>query len=543
MNKLFTQLVEKRKINDSFLHPKYEDLTDPFVLPGMKEAVARIEKAAKSGEKVLIYGDYDVDGITASTVMENTLALAGLKNIEIMLPDRFIDGYGMSPRLITRAKEQGITLVITVDCGSRNHEIVTELNTLGIDVIITDHHECGDTLPDALAVINPKRPDYKGPEKLRDLAGVGVAFKVAEALVKSNLIAPGQEKWLLDLVLLGTICDNMSLTGENRILCFYGIKVLEKTRRKGLKELMRTAGVKSITSESIGFQLGPRLNAAGRLDTAELSLNILRTDSATEAATLANKLEELNKKRRLEQRSATEEIKNRGAKTDPVIIETGDYHEGILGIVAGRLVEEYHKPSFVLTEVENGIFKGSGRSFGDFNLAEALNFASDAIIKGGGHAAAAGVSVSRDNLFAFREKINEYYRSLKLTDQEKYLKPTADLSTVNLGDFSLELLEDLKQLEPYGPGNEEPIFRIEAPEIILVKRMGDKGQHLRLDIRGKDGKIIKLVAFFAPEKWFTLMEEDQCDFLIHPLENEWNGVRSVEGRLLDVIFLGDSGQF
>ena len=536
MNKLFTQLVEKRHINDSFLHPKYEDLTDPFVLPDLKKALTRIKKAINTEEKVLIYGDYDVDGVTASTVMEEALTLAGLKNLEIMLPDRFVDGYGMSPRLITRAKEQGITLVATVDCGSRNHEIIDELNTLGIDTIVTDHHECGDTLPDAVAVVNPKRADYAGPDTLRNLAGVGVAFKLATALVYDGLIPSGQEKWLLDLVLLGTICDNMLLTGENRILCYYGIKVLEKTRRKGLQELLRTAGVKSITSESIGFQLGPRLNAAGRLDTAELSLNILRTRSATEAASLAGKLEELNKKRRQEQRAATEEIKSRGIKEDPVIIETGNYHEGILGIVAGRLVEDYHKPAFVLSEIENGIYKGSGRSFGDFNLAEALNFAKDSIIKGGGHSLAAGVSVSEDNLWSFREKINEYYRSLNLKDQEKYLKPTADLSTANLGDFSLELLQDLKQLEPYGPGNEEPIFRITTPEIVLVKRMGDKGQHLRLDIRGKDGKIIKLVAFYAPESWFSLSEIDECDFLIKPIENEWNSVRSVEGRLLDVIY-------
>ena len=333
-----------------------------------------------------------------------------------MLPDRFVDGYGMSPRLIDRAKSTGVTLVITVDCGSRNHAIIEELNTLNIDTIVTDHHECEATLPEAVAVINPKRQDYTGPSKLRDLAGVGVAFKVAQsklrdlagvgvafkvaqALVKAGLIENGREKWLLDLVLLGTICDSMPLTGENRILSYYGIKVLEKTSRKGLRELMRTAGVKSINSESIGFQIGPRLNAAGRLDTAELALNLLRTTSVTEAASLANQLEELNKTRRQEQRSATEEILKRGDKDDPVIIETGNWHEGILGIVAGRLVETKHKPAFVLSETETGVFKGSGRSFGDFNLAEALDYAKGSIVNGGGHAAAAGVRVRSEDLY------------------------------------------------------------------------------------------------------------------------------------------------
>lgn len=537
MNKLFAQLVEKRHLTDDFLHPKYENLTDPFILPDMDKAVARLKQAKENHEKILIYGDYDVDGVTASALMEQTLILSGIEpeKIDIMLPDRFADGYGMSPRLIERATKNQITLVITVDCGSRNHAIVDELNTLKINTIITDHHECADTLPEALAIINPHRKDQP-IVPLKNLAGVGVAFKFAEALVKQGLIKAGQEKWLLDLVLLGTICDNMLLTDENRILGYFGVKVLEKTRRPGLKELKKSAGLKRITSESIGFQIGPRLNAAGRLETAELSLKLLRTTSAPEAATIAAKLEELNKKRRVEQRTATEEITHRELKNEPVIVETGHWHEGILGIVAGRLVEKYHKPAFVLTEV-NGIYKGSGRSFGDFNLADALNIAKDTIISGGGHAGAAGVRLEQKNLYLFREKINEYYRSLHLTDQEEYFKNHADLETNSLKDISLELLEDLKLLEPFGAGNEEPIICIKNPEIIETKRMGDQGQHLRIDIKGKDGKILKCVAFSAPEIWFNLDNYDPHDFLIKPVENEWNGTRSVEARLIDVIML------
>ena len=538
MNKLFAQLVEKRHLTDDFLHPKYENLTDPFILPDMDKAVARLKKAKESHEKILIYGAYDVDGVTASALMEQALILSGIEpeKIDIMLPDRFADGYGMSPRLIERATKNQITLVVTVDCGSRNHAIIDELNTLKIDTIITDHHECSDVLPEALAIINPHRKDQP-IIALQNLAGVGVAFKFAQALVKQGLIKAGQEKWLLDLVLLGTICDNMLLTDENRILGYFGVKVLEKTRRPGLKELKKTAGLKRITSESIGFQIGPRLNAAGRLETAELSLKLLRTTSAPEAATIAAKLEELNKKRRVEQRTATEEITHRELKNEPVIIETGHWHEGILGIVAGRLVEKYHKPAFVLTEVENGIYKGSGRSFGDFNLADALIITKDTIISGGGHAGAAGVRLEQKNLYLFREKINEYYRSLHLTKQEEYFKNHADLETNNLKDISLELLEDLKLLEPFGAGNEEPIICIKNPEIIETKRMGDQGQHLRIDIKGKDGKILKCVAFSAPEPWFNLDNYDPHDFLIKPVENEWNGTRSVEARLIDVIML------
>ena len=305
MSKIFAQLSKKRGITPDFINPKYEDLANPFALPDMDKAIKRIQQAIENNEKILIYGDYDVDGVTASTVMEQTLILAGARpeNIEIMLPDRFADGYGMSPKLVKRAQDIGARLVITVDCGSRNHGIIDELNTLHIDTIITDHHETADTLPEALAVINPHRKDHP-TEELQNLAGVGVAFKLAQALVAKGNIPNGQEKWLLDLVLLGTICDSMPLTGENRILTYYGMKVLIKTRRPGLKELIRKAGVKNLNSESIGFQIGPRLNAAGRLDTATLSLNLLRTKSAITAAPLAEKLEQLNKKRKIEQNLA-----------------------------------------------------------------------------------------------------------------------------------------------------------------------------------------------------------------------------------------------
>ena len=538
MNKLFVQILEKRHLTDDFLHPKYERLTDPYVLNGMQEAVSRIKKAVKNNERVLIYGDYDVDGVTASTLMEDALVLAGVKpkNLEIMLPDRFVDGYGMSPRLIERATKDKIALVITVDCGSKNHAIIDELDEQKIDTIITDHHECGETLPEATAIINPKRKDCESPENLKGLAGVGVAFKLAEALVKEGLIKTGQEKWLLDLVLLGTICDQMPLIGENRILGYYGVKVLEKTHRPGLKEIMKNAKVNKITSESIGFQIGPRLNAAGRLETAELSLNVLRTKSATEAAALAKKLEELNRNRRTEQRAAVDEIITKGVGDTPVIIETGNWHEGIIGIVAGRLVEKYHKPAFVLAEVENGIYKGSGRSFGDFSLANALDSAKDSIISGGGHAAAAGVRVSQENLYAFREKINAYYESLNLENQSRYFNTTTDLETDTLEDFTLDFLNDLKLLEPFGAGNEEPIFRIKNATIVEVKRMGDKNQHLRLDLKDKNGRIIKCVAFFAPDKWLNnLYSDEYYDFLIKPVENEWNGTRSVEARICDII--------
>lgn len=539
MSKLFERLKKSRHLDEHFLHPKYEDLSDPFILPDMEKAVERISQAINNKEKILVYGDYDVDGVTASTVMEQILLLAGAKpdNIEIMLPDRFADGYGMSPKLIKRAQKQGITLVITVDCGSLNHEIVSELNELKIDSIITDHHETDSKLPEAIAIINPHRQDH--PVKtLQNLAGVGVAFKLAEAFTKRDLISSGQEKWLLDLVLLGTICDNMTLVGENRILGYFGLKVLAKTRRPGLKELMQKAGVKNLNAESIGFQIGPRLNAAGRLDTAELSLKLLQVASPVDAVPLAEKLETLNKKRKTEQISATKEITKRGIKDGPVIVEVGHWHEGILGIVAGHLVEEYHKPAFVLTETNDDIYKGSGRSFGDFNLAGALSYAKAAILSGGGHAGAAGVRIRKDQLYAFREKINAYYDSLHLVNQESYFKTQPDLTVDDFSDLNLAFLEELKSLEPYGAGNEEPAFRLQNVQIESVMRLGPERNHLRLDLRDHAGRSLKCLAFYAKEAWLNLDPAlDQIEPIVKFIENDFNGVKSLEARIIDINML------
>lgn len=533
MNKIFEHLISKRGLNDEFLHPQYEKLTDAFLLPDMEKAIERIKAAISCQEKVLIYGDYDVDGVTSSTLMEQALKMAGIKEVEIMLPDRFADGYGMSPKLVKRAEEQGIGLVITVDCGSANKEIVQDLQGKNIDVIITDHHECTRELPDAVAVVNPKRQDCDLVD-VHDLAGVGVAFKLAQGLVKVGLIPDGQEKWLLDLVLIGTICDNMPLVRENRILCYFGLKVLAKSRRAGLAELFKCAGVSKFNSETIGFQIGPRLNAAGRIESADLALNLLRAKSSADAAALASKLEQLNSQRKSEQNEAMAEIEKRGVSAEPVIIEAGDWHEGILGIVAGRLVDKYRRPAFVLSKVGEGIMKGSGRSFGDFSLAEALAACGDTIINGGGHAGAAGVKIETGKVSDFCEQINAYYKSLKLQEQEKYFYQAEDLSVEELGDINLELIDDLAQLEPFGEGNAEPILLLSDVEIMEVRVMGQDGKHLCLMVQGKDRKILKLVGFSVPQQWFLNAPGDHVNILIQICENEWNHIRSVEGRIINI---------
>jgi len=548
---IFERLLAGRGFDRAFLEPKYEDLIDPELLPDMEKAVARIRQAVERGERVLIYGDYDVDGVTASTALHDALALAGIKDIEIMLPNRFTDGYGMSNKVVqyvaetrgetSKAKaKKPINLVFTVDCGSRNGEIVEELRALGADTIITDHHECGQELPEAVAVVNPKRLDWlaaddgrKEKAELRELAGVGVAFKLAQALVKAGLIPRGQEKWLLDLVAIGTICDSMLLTGENRRLCYYGMLVLGKTRRAGLKELMLQAGVKKLNSEAIGFQIGPRLNAAGRMDTAEKALGLLMAKKRPVAAQIALELESLNKERRTQQRVALREIEEKGIGNDPVIVVCGEWHEGILGIIAGRLTETYRRPAFAFGPAE-GILKGSGRSFGDFNLATALDVCKKYMLGGGGHAGACGVKLAEDGIGEFRQAVNEYYRSLQLKDQERYLETEADVVVEEFAELSLELVEELRALEPYGQGNAEPVFLLSGVRVVEVGRLGEEGKHLRLVVWDKQGKSFKLMCFYAPEAYLRLKGGEIIDAWITLSENEFRGIRSVEGRIIKI---------
>lgn len=536
MSKIFEQLVEKRGLTREFLEPRYEECAAPGELPDMAAAVQRLGQAKARGEKVLIYGDYDVDGVTASTALDEALRLAGTEVAGVMLPNRFTDGYGMSRKVVERARETGAKLVVTVDCGSRNQEIVQELLEAGVETVVTDHHECGETLPAAVAVVNPKRRDVGASGTatsgvgLRELAGVGVVFKLAQALVEAGMIPAGQEKWLLDLVLIGTICDSMRLREENRRLVYYGMKVLEKTRRVGLQELLRTAGVKRLGGSTIGFQVGPRLNAAGRMETAEKALRLLMTRRRTEAAALAMELERLNQERRAQQQAAVREIGRRGVGAAPVIVEAGEWHEGILGIIAGRLVEEYQRPAFVLVQVGD-CYKGSGRSFGDFNLAEALRATEKWVIGGGGHAAACGVKVPLGGLEGFKEAINRYYEGLGLRGQERFLELKEDLVVEDLTELSLELAEELRQLEPFGEGNGEPRFLLPGVRVVEAARLGADGQHLRLMVEDERGGRLKLMRFFAPEAELTTQVGERVSVWATVEENVFRGTRSVEGRI------------
>ena len=547
MNKILERLMELRGISEEDLTPKYESLADPFLLPDMEECVKRICEAIDRNERILIYGDYDVDGVTAAAVMYETLKLAGAGKVEIMLPDRFVDGYGMSTKVVQKAKETVVELVITVDCGSSNAEIIKELAEYKIYTIVTDHHELLHGVPEAaVAVVNPKREDFcetegndsggkEGNSKkkevrwevFRDLAGVGVAFEVARALAAKGRIAAGQEKWLMDLVVIGTVADRMRMRGENWKLGYFGLKVLQRTRRKGLVKLMKIAGITEVSSETIGFGIAPRLNAAGRMQSAEMAIKLLLAKDEMEAEYLATELNNLNSERKEEQRRAIEEIE---AEEAPVLVVRGSCHEGVIGIVAGRLLEKYKKPTFVFTETtEPEQIKCSGRSFGEFSLAEALKNVNDLLVKGGGHAAACGATILAKDFNEFKRRVNEFYVDLALVGQERFLEKGADLEVFD-EEINVSLVEELGKMEPFGAGNEEPLFIKKCVQLKEVRKMGKDQNHLSFMMDG-----VKMVYFFAPEEVLMMQDGEIVDVKFTLVVDEWNGVKRVSGRVAEIM--------
>ena len=533
MSEIFAQILKDRGLNEDFLYPKYENLFDPFEMIGVEKAVERIEQAKDKNEKVLIFGDYDVDGVTSSTVLHTALIDFGIKEVDVILPNRFTDGYGMKDGAIEKIQASGATLVITVDNGSGSGDTIQKLKDLGIETIVTDHHEIPHKPEAAVTVVNPHLPGEKYGLRM---AGVGVAFTLARALNirKNGGACDGQEKWLLDLVTLGTICDSMVLRDENRIYSYFGMKVFPKTRRKGIKELAKKAGSKleEVDSRMIGFQLGPRINAAGRMKSADLALKLMMTDKRSEAIALSEELDDLNAERKKEQDSAIREATEQVDESDKVIVVHGKWHEGIVGIVAGRLVELYKKPALVLAEVDNGVLKGSGRSFGDFSLAEAMqNMPEGLLLSGGGHAGACGLSIKVEDFDTFKTEINEYYDGLGLIAQERFLRQTSD---VILGDFSkleLELYDEIQLLEPFGEGNQEPIFEITG-KIKNVRVL--KEQHLALTVADSHGNEMKMMAFYAPEDWLNVRTGEHILVQFTLMKNEWRGNVKLEANLISL---------
>lgn len=553
---LFNMILKARGIEgealEVFLNPNYDNRFDPFLLPDMKAAVDRLVRARESQENVVIYGDYDIDGLTATTLLLDSLEQFGFKNVDAFIPNRFVEGYGLAIDAINRIADDGANLIITVDCGSLSHKEIVQAKSRGVDVIVTDHHNVAKIQPPAIAVINPKRlldqypnkyENYQLIEKSKndgklypflDLAGVGVAFKLVQAMqTRLGGLDNGQEKWLLDLVALGTVCDVVNLTSENRTFVHYGLKVLSKTRRKGLLSLMDVSGVTpdNITTRSLGFALGPRMNAAGRLETARVSLDLLRAEDTQLARELARKLDVLNTTRKADQEKIFREavVLAETFSNDPVLVVSGvGWNHGIVGIVAAKLMEMFKKPAIVMEEMGDEA-KGSGRSYGDFSIADAIRAADDVITKGGGHKYAAGLTLPVKNIPMFRKIVNDYYRTQKLFNQESLLLSTEDV-VAPIANITEHFVEDIKLMEPFGNGNPEPIISTQNLRVFYKKNLGSDGQHVKLGLRDFDGNQIYMIAFNAPEHFFVDTGE-RVTVWYKPTINEWQGRRSIEGFL------------
>ncbi|MBS9336196.1 single-stranded-DNA-specific exonuclease RecJ [Fructobacillus papyrifericola] len=485
----------------AFLNPDFDQLHDPSDFYQMDVAVERIQEAVFSGESILVYGDYDVDGLTSTTIMTEALLSLGAE-VHPYVPNRFTDGYG--PNQATYARlidETGASLIITVDNGVSGKEAIDWAKTQGVDVVVTDHHALPDELPDAVAVIHPRHPEGQYP--FGDLSGAGVAFKVAQAVLQDGMPAESLADLpteFFDLVAMGAIADVVSLTDENRAFVTWGLKEIEKNPRPGLQALLKSAKQPkdaAVLSETVGFKIAPRLNAIGRLGDASLGLDLLKTKDEAEAKALAKQIEELNNQRReladqvFEEAMAQALAPNQAEQ--PVLLITGeDWHQGILGIVAARLTDLVAKPVVVMTRVDD-LYKGSGRSYGDFDLHAFMAEFEEDYASFGGHAGALGIAIEEDKLAGVKEKIRQAGGQLTFE---------ATPLSVNLlmepGMLTKDFYEQVKVLEPFGEGNAQPVIGLPEVALTEAKALGAEQKHLKLSFNGGQGAVEALV-FNDPE--------------------------------------------
>ncbi len=535
LKKVVAQIIANKKLNDEqikvFLEPTRNNFYDPFLLPDMEKAVQRILKAIENKEKVVIFGDYDVDGITSTTVLKKFLEERGLE-VGYHIPNRLKEGYGLNKEAIKQIVEEKWTLMITVDCGISGVEDVDYANELGIDTIVTDHHEPSEKLPNAIAVIDPKITTNKYP--FNQLAGVGVVFKLIQALsIKLELDEKEYLKYL-DLVCLGTISDIVPLIDENRVIAKLGLKLIETQRNPGLKSLITSSGYKTVNSGTISFGIAPRVNACGRMGFAEDALKLFLTNNLFEIQELTKKLNEYNRERQETEKTIFEEAfkeieENNELDNEIIILSKENWHHGVIGIVSSKITENYLKPSILLCE-EDGICKGSGRSVPGLDLHEALCKTSKDLEKYGGHAMAVGISLKKENLERFKKDINEYIRSLNLGE----IQPVIDIDMlVTLRDLDIETVKQLKKLEPFGEANRMPIFAIKNLKIDSIRSLSE-GKHLKLRLK-EDNLSIDAIGFNLGELTDLYKIGDKVDIVGNLEINSYNGIDSVQMNIKDII--------
>lgn len=520
---------------NNFLDPDARGLYDPNFMHDMELGVDRIQQAIMNGEKIVIYGDYDVDGITSTALMYETLEELGAE-VEYYIPDRFKDGYGPNVEVYKRLIDEGVSLIVTVDNGVAGHEAIDYANQHGVDVVITDHHELPETLPDAYAIIHPRHPE--GDYPFGELSGVGVAFKVAAALLEEL------PQDVLDLVALGTVADLVSLTGENRILVKYGLQLLQQTMRPGLQSLYKVAGIEvpTITEETIGFSLAPRLNALGRMENGSLGVELLTTLDEEKAEELAKTTNQLNIKRQEEVNKIVEEavaqLANKSENHLVNVVAGNNWHEGVVGIVASRLVDMTGKPSLVLSiDEKTGIAKGSGRSIEAFQMFDALDSHRDILMKFGGHHMACGLSLDKEKLSDLQQVVDEEGKKQGI---EHATKPVVKVIPVNLDDVNLDLEAQLEVLAPFGTDNHRPVFEFKDYEVNAVQAIGQQKNHLKLQLQSNNSQVDALDFGIGSKKISEIERNKNSVCLIGTLgKNIWQSRVNLQIMIEDIL-LDDS---
>ncbi len=536
LNLLYRRGYQDKSAIEEFLNPSLARLHNPRLLPDMERAVERILDALKKKERILIYGDYDVDGTCGTALLVRILNKIGA-NVSFYIPHRELEGYGLSETGVLFAKQNDFSLIITTDCGTTDFTEIEMANNSGIDVIICDHHEPKDNMPKAFAIINPKRPDTDYP--FRELAGVGVSFKLAWSLLsvtgntKEDLIEH------LDLVALGTIADIAPLSDENRALAKFGMLKIKETNKVGLKALLKIAGLrgKTITPYEIGFVLGPRINASGRISEASKTVELLITEDEKRAAAITQELDLENQKRQKIEEEILIKASEMAERMDMdkqrfLVLADENWHEGVVGIVASRIVERFYRPT-ILIALKEDRGKGSGRSIPGFHLYQALKSCEDHLLGFGGHKYAAGLTISRENIDKFSDSINEY--TLKNTNEELFQRKVFIDAQASLYDFDEEFIKILAKFEPFGPENPEPVFVTTGLEVVGYPKIVGK-DHLRFKVRENKEKVFDVIAFGKSEAILKLVkgQEDHLDIVYYLDENFFAGKTKVQLKIKDM---------
>lgn len=543
-------LLEKRGITDEkqaevFLNPSYErDLHDPFLMRDMEKACVRLYEAIDNNEKIVIYADYDCDGIPGAVILEDLLKKVGYKNYEVYIPQRNSEGYGLNLSAIKQFADSDVKLLITVDLGITAVAEVAQAEVDGIDVIITDHHLSKDALPRAYAILNPKVDDYPG----KMLCGAGVAFKFVQGFVKKYgntnknfKINEGWEKWLLDMAGLATLSDMVPLLGENRAIASFGLKVLKKSPRPGLQKLLGKMNIdqRYVTEDDIGFMVAPRLNAASRMDNPRRSYEILSTEDPTEAGVLANHLSKINDERKTIVISIMKEVKKNFEKremSEVIVVGNPKWRVGVLGLVAGKIMDEYNKPVFVWGQDENDCLKGSCRSDGTVSMVELMMQTKDSFLEFGGHEMAGGFTVVNEKIHFLEKDLSSSYSKVKKIFNKNIEKADieGDLSLVNMKNW-----KEIEKLAPFGLDNPKPTFLFSGVKIENIKKFGKNGsgEHLEITFSNSGNNKTKAISFFSGVDSFkdTLVEGNNVNLLATFDLSRFRGREELRLRIVGIL--------